>query len=179
MALSLPHNITNGPAPDADEVMANFNALLNHAQGTFYVGRTSGSNGTARTTVGTNTNVLPGSSMTFSVAVPSVLFMSYSGHIEFGMTSPGRVSGSLGPIIDGSGVFVVSHFRDEMHHFAQNDEIGRGVPLSGTMLHGLAAGSHTVALQYTQTVSIGSLGTLVHGVQGKGGYWGGLVIPIS
>lgn len=178
MALVLPNAIAPGTLPDADQVQGNDQYLLDNLAGIKLLGKTTASTGTARTTAGTNTNTLSGSSESFSVAVPSVLKIDYSGAISYGISGTGKVSGSLGVLLDGAGVFVGAGFVDDRYGIDVPDSVRVTLPLAGTAVIGLTAGAHTIALQYTQTVNIGSIGTLADGVQGTGGYWSGIVVPV-
>jgi len=179
MAISLPHNIVNGVVPDADEVMANLNALLNQANRTLLVGKISGANGTARTTAGTNTALLADSSQTFSVAVPSVLAVAFKSQLVFGARPDSNFAGSIQIELDGSPtVLIASYSQVPAGGPGTNFEHIKSVPLAGVGLLSLTAGSHTVALRANQVVTLATgFQMAITGVQIQTGFWAGIVMP--
>jgi hypothetical protein len=175
MTLSLPNNITNGTTPDADDVMANFNALLNQANRTFAVGAASTTVPTAQTATGTSTAAVSGSSLAVTAAVPSLLLVSYRSICLHAWTSSKTTSiiGKIQVTVDGTPVGTGAQF--ENYVVAAADGGSSRVPVAGSELLGLLTGAHTIALQYTQTVDTGGGWTTC---QMRGGEWSGLVIPL-
>jgi hypothetical protein len=174
MTISLPHNITNGTTPDADEVMGNFNTLLNQANGVFAKGRATSIGPTARTALGSTTAPVVFTSVTFSVAVPSLLLVSYRSLAVHSWTL-GKTTAVAGKVQVTDGGSPVGVGASMEHYVVGAGEGGSArVPVAGSELIGLTAGSHTIALEYTQTISDGGGWC---SIQMLGGEWSALVIP--
>jgi hypothetical protein len=175
MTLSLPHSISNGTMPDADEVQANFNTLLNQANRTFAIGQASAVNPTARTALGTTTAEVSGSAETITVAASSLLLISYRS-IALHSWTFSKTTSILGKIqvkVAGSAVGTGAQFE---HYVAGAGDGGSArVPVAGSELLGLSAGTYDIALEYTQTISDGGGWC---SIQMRGGEWSALVIPV-
>ena len=174
MALALPHNITNGTVPDADEVMANLNALLNQANRTFTAGATGAAVNAGQTTNGTSTGTSGSTSLVVAVAVPSLLVISYYSTAlhSWSQTKTTSTIGKIEPTLDGS--TTGAGIMNEHYVVSAGDSGSARIPMSGTEIIGLTIGSHTVALKYTQTVTTGG-GFCA--IQMRDSGWTGLVIP--
>lgn len=174
MAISLPHNITNGTTPDADEVMGNFNELLNQANRTFAIGQASTTLPTARTAVGVTVAAVSGSSESVTVATSSLLLISYRSIAAHSWTAT-KTSSLLGKIqvtVDGVAVGTGAQLE---HNLVSAGESGSArVPVAGSELLGLTAGTHDIALEYSQTITDGGGWC---SIQMRGGEWSALVIP--
>jgi hypothetical protein len=174
MPLSLPHTIVNGTEPDADEVMANFTALLNQANRTFTAGAQGTATNSAQTTNGTSTGSSTGTSQVVAVAVPSLLLITYNSIVlhSWSATKTSSIIGKIEPTVGGASVGSGAQF--ERFVTSAGDAGSERVPISGSQVIGLTAGSHTIELKWTQTISTGGGWC---SVQMRDSGWSGLVIP--
>lgn len=148
MSISLPHTITGGTKPVAAEVQANDTVLLNQLNRMKVFGKNSSAT-QKRTTVGTSTVTLSGTSETVTVDVPSVMSVNMSGTV-YSENRQGKWLATFSLLLNGTPQFSCSLSQD--FNLGTGNEIKAHLPFGKSAPVGLSAGSHTVAVQVILTV---------------------------
>jgi hypothetical protein len=172
MSLSLPHNISNGSAPDADEVMANFNALLGQANGLALVGGSSSTPVNRANSVGTSNGTV--GSQTVAVDDASAFLVGMAGTV-YKSNSSGSLQVTMSLLVDGEA--QLQQVWSEEAALGSGDEMIQTFGLGRVGLISLTAGSHTVAVKWELAVT-DATGTLAtYALRGLSVSWAGLVVP--
>lgn len=181
--MALPHNIVNGPKPDADEVMANFNYLENKTPALQMVTKQGTGSAAQRKTVGTSTGTFPGTTQVLSIAKPSLLLLNYSAQAVM-IERTGMADYSVRVMVDINGSEVGFAYLTDlwMGYYAGPNPVvassGQIIsrPIVGHLLIPLSPGSHTLkltaSLKLTNTITPADL----NNSSVKDGAWSGFVI---
>lgn len=171
MTLTPAHTFVNGTAPDANELQAVLDQLFNRANRTKIVGESSSSVVTRTLAAGLGSTNGTIASKTFDVDETSSFAVGMSGVLTYSNKN-GAIVAVMELLVDGT-TQLSQTFSDD----AVAAERTGFMPISAFKVIGLTAGSHTIAIKYTLTVSRVT-GTLpVNVMQAVGGSWGGLVMP--
>jgi hypothetical protein len=174
MTLAPDFTFSNGTVPDADEVQAVLNQLFNRANRTKVVGVSSTSTAT-RSTAGTTTSTLSGTSQTFTVDEDSVLLVGMSG-LVVADNKTGEWQATFNLLVDGTPQVVQPVGEDHDLDVGGITKVATTFPVTRIAAIGLTAGSHTLAVQAVVDISR-ALGVLGGDVEAGWVSWGGLVIP--